>query len=86
MVYTKSDVAAKQVNGEIVELSEDEKQVIVDKWNAPDTRSYDEKRKAEYPSINELVVALWEGVVEERMASVTALEGLRQAIKTKYPK
>ena len=26
------------------------------------------------------------GVVEERMASVTALEGLRQAVKTKYPK
>ena len=24
--------------------------------------------------------------VEERMASVTALEGLRQAVKTKYPK
>jgi hypothetical protein len=86
MVYTKSDVAAKQVNGEIVELSEDEKQVIVDKWNAPDTRSYDEKRKAEYPSIDELVVALWEGVVEERMASVTQLEGLRQAVKIKYPK
>jgi len=52
----------------------------------PDTRTYAEKRQAEYPSINELVVALWEGVVEERMASVTALEGLRQAVKTKYPK
>jgi len=25
-------------------------------------------------------------VVEERMASVTALEGLRQAVKDKYPK
>jgi len=52
----------------------------------PDTRTYAEKRQAEYPSINELVVALWEGVVEERMASVTELEGLRQSIKTKYPK
>jgi hypothetical protein len=29
---------------------------------------------------------MWEGVVEERMASVTRLEGLRQAIKQKYPK
>ena len=44
------------------------------------------KRKAEYPSIDELVVALWEGVVEERMAAVTSLEGRRQAVKTKYPK
>ena len=52
----------------------------------PDTRTYAEKRQAEYPSIDELVVAMWEGVVEERMASVTALEGLRQAVKTKYPK
>ena len=52
----------------------------------PDTRTYDEKRKAEYPPINELVVALWEGVVEERMAAVTSLEGKRQAVKAKYPK
>jgi len=52
----------------------------------PDTRTYDEKRKAEYPSIEELTVALWEGVVEERMAAVTSLEGKRQAVKTKYPK
>ena len=52
----------------------------------PDTRTYDEKRKAEYPSVDELIVALWEGVVEERMAAVTKLEGKRQAVKTKYPK
>ena len=44
------------------------------------------KRKAEYPSIDELTVALWEGVVEERMSAVTALETVRQAVKTKYPK
>ena len=44
------------------------------------------KRKAEYPSIDELTVALWEGVVEERMAAVTRLEGERQAVKAKYPK
>jgi len=37
-------------------------------------------------SVDELIVALWEGVVEERMASVTALEANRQAVKTKYPK
>jgi hypothetical protein len=44
------------------------------------------KRLAEYPSIDELVVALWEGVVEERMAAVTDLEIKRQAVKAKYPK
>ena len=51
-----------------------------------DATQYQRDRQAEYPSVDELVVALWEGVVEERMASVTALEGLRQAVKTKYPK
>jgi hypothetical protein len=44
------------------------------------------KRQVEYPSIDELVVALWEGVVEERMASVTKLEIKRQAVKAKHPK
>ena len=47
---------------------------------------YARNRLEEYPSIDELVVALWEGVVEERMAAVTSLEGKRQAVKAKYPK
>ena len=44
------------------------------------------KRKEEYPSMEEIMVALWEGVVEERMAAVTKLEAKRQAVKLKYPK
>ena len=51
-----------------------------------DAQEYARNRQAEYPSINELTVALWEGVVEERMAAVTSLEGKRQAVKAKYPK
>jgi|TARA_Y100000296_G_scaffold59299_1_gene68427 hypothetical protein len=47
---------------------------------------YSRKREAEYPSTDELIVALWEGVVEERMAAVTKLEAKRQAVKLKYPK
>jgi len=92
MAYTKADVAPRNVNGEMVELSDAEKQAIVDKWNNPtvdtsgDLRTTADKRRTEYPSMDELVVALWEGVVEERMASITALEAVRQAVKTKYPK
>jgi hypothetical protein len=52
----------------------------------PDTRPYDEKRASEYPSVDELVVALWEAVIEERMHAVTQLEIKRQAVKAKYPK
>ena len=47
---------------------------------------YERLRKAEYPSINELIVALWENVVEERASAVISLEADRQAVKTKYPK
>ena len=52
-------------------------------WNAT---QYQRDRAVEYPSIDALVVALWEGVVEERMAAVTALEAIRQQVKSRYPK
>ena len=56
-------------------------------WKAEyDAQDYARKRQLEYPSINELIVALWENVVEERAASVVSLESKRQAIKAKYPK
>ena len=56
-------------------------------WQAEyDAQEYARNREAEYPSVDELVVALWEGVVEERMAAVTKLEAKRQAVKLKYPK
>jgi hypothetical protein len=80
------------VDSELIEATEDAR--IGGSWDGSsfsfvepeDTRTYDEKRKAEYPSIENLTVALWEGVVEERMAAVTSLEGKRQAVKAKYPK
>jgi len=65
----------EEINAEILRLQAEH-----------DAQEYARNRQAEYPSLDELTVALWEGVVEERMASVTALEALRQAVKTKYPK
>jgi len=47
---------------------------------------YARKRLEEYPSVDSLVVALWEAVIEERMHAVTQLEIKRQAVKAKYPK
>ena len=56
-------------------------------WKAEyDSQEYARNREAEYPSINELIVALWENVVEERASAVVSLEAKRQAIKAKYPK
>ena len=65
----------EEINAEILRLQAEH-----------DAQEYARDRQAEYPSIDELVVALWENVVEERAASVIELEGLRQAVKTKHPK
>ena len=80
------------VNDKVIDCTPDEEsKILEERANATeeqinDTEVYSKKRKAEYPSIDELVVALWEGVVEERMAAVTKLEIKRQAVKANHPK
>ena len=37
MAFTKADVAPRNINGELVELSDSEKQAIVDEWNTAKT-------------------------------------------------
>jgi len=51
-----------------------------------DAQDYARNRQAEYPSTDDLIVALWENVVEERASAVVSLEADRQAVKAKYPK
>ncbi|MCW1908613.1 MAG: hypothetical protein KIH63_004700 [Candidatus Saccharibacteria bacterium] len=46
---------------------------------------YIQKRNAEYPSINQMVVCLWEMVVENRPEDAKALQKIREVIKKKYP-
>ncbi len=82
----------KMVNGEVIpftqeeEIARDAEEAKVAEEKAARDADHSWKRKAEYPSVDELIVALWEGVVEERMAAVTKLEAKRQAVKLKYPK
>ena len=59
---------------------------LASKQSERDAQEYARNRQAEYPSINDLIVALWENVVEERASAVISLEADRQAVKTKYPK
>ena len=47
--------------------------------------NYKGYRQQAYPSIDEITVALWEKTVEDRGDAATAIEALRQAVKTKYP-
>lgn len=51
-----------------------------------DSHDYSRNRVAEYPSTNDLIIALWEKVVEGRSETADALEVNRQAVKTKYLK
>ena len=81
-------------SGTYIEWASDKPQPSVEEietahaeWQAEyDSQDYARNRQEEYPSLNELTVALWEGVVEERMASIMELEVQRQAVKAKYPK
>lgn len=52
----------------------------------PPPPSYQELRKKEYPSIDDMVVALWEWQVEGRKESKDLLQAKREAVKLKYPK
>lgn len=50
---------------------------------------YDINRKKEYPEIEELVVALWEHIVEGRNlkdSEIETLENIRSAVKSRYHK
>ena len=79
-IITEWSSASPQPSDAEIEAADAEYQTA---WNA---KEYARKRGLEYPSLNELIVALWENVVEERAASVISLEATRQAIKAKYPK
>lgn len=45
-----------------------------------------EKRQAEYPSHQDMIVALWEKVMENRPQVADELQVKREEVKRKYPK
>jgi hypothetical protein len=47
---------------------------------------YGSERQRVYPHIDEMIVALWEQVVESRPEAATAVEVERQATKARFPK
>jgi len=76
-----------QWHSELPQPSVDDIETAHAEWQAEqDATQYQRDRQAEYPKLDELVVALWEAVIEERMASSIDLQGKRTAVKGKYPK
>ncbi len=75
--YKESDIEVKFVTDE-------EFKAIMEAMKPVPT--YADLRRAEYPSTDELVVALWEKVIEGRTENALALQAKREAVKIKYPK
>lgn len=61
-------------------------QELVRLRQAYDAAEYQRLRAAEYPSLDALLVALWESTIEGRPATAADLQTIREAIKQKYPK
>ena len=50
------------------------------------SQAYSRNRQQNYPNEHDLLVALWEKVIEGRSESADALEIKRQEVKTAHPK
>ena len=57
---------------------------IVEFFNPPKT--YQQLRREEYPRQSDLIIALWEKVVENKPESADILQAQRVTVKEKYPK
>lgn len=77
--YTSPKITKDAVTYPILSLPDDQKIINTNK-------SLDENRRREYPSTDELIIALWEKVVEERPEYADKLQKLRVDVKLKYPK
>jgi hypothetical protein len=68
------------------------RELLAEKWEtiAEETRlrkiAQQRSTPGEYPSKDEILVALWEMVVEDRPEKAQALQARREEIKAKYPK
>ena len=84
MAFTKADVAPRNINGELVELSDSEKQAIVDEWNTPevDNRTYAQNRAEAYaPIADQMDMQYWDSVNGSR----TWIDHI-EAVKEAHPK
>lgn len=75
-----SGIIETQINQEIEETNS-----LI---NNSKQKTYRESRKDEYPPLPDLIVALWENLVEKKSkkeSGVEEIQKLRKAIKSKYP-
>jgi hypothetical protein len=51
-----------------------------------EANEYQRQRAAAYPGLDQLVVAMWESIVEGRGSAVADIQALREAVKSAFPK
>ena len=74
-------------NGNSVAIDETKVAEEIKKLQAEyDAQTYSRNRQQNYPNEHDLLIALWEKVMEGRGESADALEVKRQEVKTAYPK
>ena len=74
-------------NGNPIDIDESKIKPVYEKKLAEyNSKKYQHDRLQKYPNTNDLIVALWEKVVEGRDESSDALEVKRQEVKTAHPK
>lgn len=73
---------------EFYEPEEKEMQEVLN-YEIKKREPYAESRKSEYPNTHEMVIALWENLVEKKTkkeSGILEIQKKREAIKNKYPK
>ena len=67
--------------------TETEIQAKIDELQAEyDSKSYARNRQEKYPNKHDLLIALWEKVMEDRSESADALQAIRTQVKSDIPK
>lgn len=87
LVRLDADIMAYDANGDIIRLDEDKITKEVAKLQAEyDAKSYARARQEKFPTEHDLLVALWEKVMEDRSDSADALQAIRTQVKSDNPK
>ena len=85
--FVISDGELKWLSSEINKPNDKEIDDEVNRLQAEyDAKSYARNRQQNFPNEHDLLVALWEKVIEGRSESADALEVKRQEVKTAHPK
>lgn len=74
-------------NGNLIEIDESLVEAKLTELQADyDAKSYARARQQNFPNEHDLLIALWEKVMEDRSESADALQAIRTQVKSDNPK